>query len=62
MCGQNDKCCCQQPENLKSKPADCTPQQVQKCHGEVKHHPCCADDTKEEDDTARKADEPKEES
>jgi len=35
--------CCQQPEKLKKKPAECTPEQIKECHGETKEHPCeCA--------------------
>jgi len=37
-------CCkkegCQKPEELKGKPKDCTPEQVRKCHGDAKEHPC----------------------
>lgn len=32
--------CCQQPDRLKGKPADCTPQQIRECHGDEKDHPC----------------------
>jgi len=31
---------CQKPENLKGKPQDCPPEQVRKCHGNAKAHPC----------------------
>ena len=31
--------CCQKPELLKSKPQDCSPEQIRKCHGNEKH-PC----------------------
>ncbi len=31
---------CQKPEELKGKPQECTPEQIKKCHGEVKNHPC----------------------
>ncbi len=31
---------CQKPEHLKGKPEDCTPEQIRKCHGEAKDHPC----------------------
>ena len=37
---------CQKPENLKGKPQDCTPEQIKKCHGDVKKHPCCEDEAK----------------
>lgn len=31
---------CQKPEELKGRPEDCSPEQVRKCHGAVKKHPC----------------------
>ena len=37
-------CCvkfkCQKPENLKGKPKDCSPEQIRKCHGSARKHPC----------------------
>ena len=35
-------CKCQQPEKLKGKPKDCTPKQIDKCHGSKKSHPCAS--------------------
>ena len=32
--------CCQQPENLKGKPEECSPEQIKECHGDAKDHPC----------------------
>ena len=32
--------CCQKPERLKGKPQDCSPNQIKKCHGNAKKHPC----------------------
>lgn len=46
MCDEKEKKCCEKPENLKGKPQDCTPEQIRKCHGEVRKHPCCEDETK----------------
>jgi len=41
MCrGNRKKEGCQKPENLKREPADCTPEQIRKCHGDAKSHPC----------------------
>ena len=41
MCCCNDKKeDCQKPENLKGKPEECSPEQIRKCHGDVKEHPC----------------------
>jgi DNA-binding transcriptional ArsR family regulator len=31
--------CCEHPEKLKSKPEECTPEQIKECHGD-KEHPC----------------------
>lgn len=31
---------CRKPENLKGKPGGCSPEQVRKCHGGEKKHPC----------------------
>ena len=36
------KCGCEKPENLKTKPQDCSAEQVKKCHGDVKQHPCAS--------------------
>lgn len=33
-------CNCERPEKLKESPEKCTPEQIQKCHGDVKDHPC----------------------
>jgi hypothetical protein len=38
MCEKGN--CCQKPEQLKGKPKDCTPEQIKKCHGNIKAHPC----------------------
>ena len=38
MCGEKSQC--QKPENLEGKPKECSPEQVRKCHGDVKDHPC----------------------
>ena len=32
-------CKCQYPEKLKGKPEECTPKQIEKCHGSKKSHP-----------------------
>ena len=31
---------CEKPENLKGKPGECSPEQIEKCHGKTKDHPC----------------------
>ena len=33
-------CKCQHPEKLKGKPEECTPKQIEKCHGKAAKHPC----------------------
>ncbi len=32
--------CCQQPDKLLTKPENCTPEQIKKCHGDAKEHSC----------------------
>jgi hypothetical protein len=34
------KTTCQKPEQLKGTPQECTPEQVETCHGADKNHPC----------------------
>lgn len=34
------KTTCEKPEQLKGTPQECTPEQVKKCHGADKKHPC----------------------
>ena len=31
---------CEKPENLKTTPGECTPEQIRECHGDVEDHPC----------------------
>ena len=38
MCTSKSKC--EKPEDLKGKPEDCSPEQIRKCHGDAKKHPC----------------------
>ena len=38
MCGKIEDC--QKPENLKKDQTKCSPEQIRKCHGDVKEHPC----------------------
>ena len=40
MCGQKKGC--QKPKELKDKPEACSPEQIKKCHGDAKAHPCVA--------------------
>ncbi len=41
MCrNENEKKQCQKPENLKGRPEDCSPEQIEKCHGTAGKHPC----------------------
>jgi len=39
--GKMCDCKCQQPDKLKTKPAECTLEQIRTCHGE-KEHPCAS--------------------
>jgi hypothetical protein len=38
MCDPEKKC--EKPENQKTKPEECTSEQIKECHGEAKGHPC----------------------
>ena len=40
MCPDGKDQGCEKPENLKGKPQECSPDQVRKCHGDAKTHPC----------------------
>jgi len=42
MCEQKKEC--EKPENLKGDPKECSPEQIEKCHGDVKEHPCVRKD------------------
>ena len=39
MCEKETKC--QKPDELKGKPEQCSPEQIEKCHGPAAKHPCC---------------------
>ena len=39
MCN-DENCPCHQPHRLKSTPEECSEEQIQACHGDVKDHPC----------------------
>ncbi len=45
----NGKENCQKPEELKGKPGECSPEQIRKCHGDVKGHPCEKEQGEESD-------------
>lgn len=32
--------CCQKPEELRDKPENCSPEQIEKCQGDSQTHPC----------------------
>ena len=38
MCDEKPEC--QKPENLAGDPKECSEEQTEKCHGDVKEHPC----------------------
>lgn len=38
---------CKFPERLKGKPEDCSPEQIEECHGKDKGHPCIAPEKEE---------------
>jgi hypothetical protein len=41
---RQEMCCgktkCERPKDLKGKPEECAREQVKKCHGSDKNHPC----------------------
>lgn len=39
-CCDKKKQGCQKPEDLKDKPQGCPPEQICRCHGDAKKHPC----------------------
>jgi len=42
MCDRKEGC--QKPKEMKDPkgdPAKCSPEQIKKCHGDAKDHPCC---------------------
>jgi hypothetical protein len=43
MCQSKSEKGCEHPEKLKSKPGQCSPEQIKECHGNVKEHPCVKD-------------------
>jgi hypothetical protein len=47
MCCAEDRKRCQCPSELKGTPKDCTPEQIKKCHGSEKDHPCTEEEKKE---------------
>jgi hypothetical protein len=40
MCGRKQNVRCEKPENLKGRPGDCSAEQIRKCHGDSRKHPC----------------------
>ena len=44
MCDDKNECQCERPEKLKTTPDECTPEQIEECHGEEKEHPCVEPD------------------
>jgi len=41
-CREKNEQGCQKPENLTGKCGECSPEQIRKCHGDVKDHPCAS--------------------
>ncbi len=44
MCGKIIRC--QKPKNLKKKGTECSTDQIKKCHGSSKVHPCARETIK----------------
>jgi len=36
-------CGCEHPDNLEKSPKECTPEQIEKCHGSADEHPCAGE-------------------
>ena len=48
MCQDHSKTkYCENPGQLKGEEKDCTKEQIEKCHGNIKGHPCVDKDTKD---------------
>ncbi|MGD2094526.1 MAG: hypothetical protein PVH77_05915 [Phycisphaerales bacterium] len=44
MCdNQSKQTCCQNPKELKGDVKNCSKEQIRKCHGDAKNHPCVSD-------------------
>ncbi len=49
---EKNHCCCEQLQNLKNSPEQCTTEQIQICHGdETTKHPCTCQQKKQEKST-----------
>jgi hypothetical protein len=46
MCCSENKSGCQCPTELKGKPEECAPQQIEKCHGKTTQHACVPEEPK----------------
>lgn len=44
---------CEKPERLKGSPDECSPEQTQECHGDVKLHPCTTEQSCEKPEELR---------
>ena len=40
---------CQQPVKLQDKPENCSLEQIRKCHGDIKGHPCAEEKAEPKD-------------
>ena len=40
MCDKSKHQECCKPEECKGHPQECSPEQIEKCHGDAKEHPC----------------------
>ena len=38
-------CGCEHPEKLEKSPEECTPEQIEECHGSADAHPCCGEES-----------------
>lgn len=47
MCNCDCKSCAH-PEKVQGDPRECTPEQIQECHGDATEHPCAHAESKED--------------
>nr|WP_320192422.1 hypothetical protein [uncultured Desulfobacter sp.] len=46
-------CKCMDPKKLKYKPENCTPEQIEKCHGKDGGHPCSCNSNEKKESTGK---------
>ncbi|HUU89856.1 MAG TPA: hypothetical protein VM238_01460 [Phycisphaerae bacterium] len=39
-----EECGCEKPDEPVEEPEECTPDQIEECHGDTGKHPCCEEE------------------